>query len=90
MMWWLIGSAPEFWGRGHGAESGISYNDPDALQLSLCHNVENIRVERETYTHEAKKKKGIYIFRLDNQTQIINKKRKNLTVLSGSNTNVRR
>ena len=31
-MWWLIGSAPDFWGRGPGFESGIYHNDPDALQ----------------------------------------------------------
>ena len=30
-MWWLIGSAPDFWGRGPGFEFSISYNDPDAL-----------------------------------------------------------
>ena len=26
-MWWLIGSAPDFWGRGPGFESGISHNE---------------------------------------------------------------
>ena len=31
-MWWLIGSAPDFWGRGFRFESGIYHNDPDALQ----------------------------------------------------------
>ena len=31
-MWWLIGSALDFRGRGLGFESGISRNDPDALQ----------------------------------------------------------
>ena len=31
-MWWFIGGAPAFWGRGTGFESGISHNDPDALQ----------------------------------------------------------
>ena len=30
--WWLIGSAPDFWGRGPGPEFGISHNDPCALQ----------------------------------------------------------
>ena len=30
--WWLIGSAPDFWGRGPGFESGTSHNDSDALQ----------------------------------------------------------
>ena len=31
-MWWLIGSSPDFWDRGPWFESGISHNDPDALQ----------------------------------------------------------
>ena len=31
-MGWLTGSAPEFWGRGSGFESGIFQNDPDELQ----------------------------------------------------------
>ena len=31
-MWWLIGRAPDFWGRGLRFEYGISLNDPDALQ----------------------------------------------------------
>ena len=30
-MWWLIGSAPDIWGRGLGFDSGIYHNDPDAL-----------------------------------------------------------
>ena len=30
-MWWLIASAPDFWGGGPGFESGNSHNDPDAL-----------------------------------------------------------
>ena len=49
-MWWLIGStsAPYFWGRGHGFESGVSHTDPAALQ-DHCDKVENLRVERETY-----------------------------------------
>ena len=47
-MWWLIGSAPDFWGRGPGFKSGISHNDPDALK-DHCDKVENLRVERETY-----------------------------------------
>ena len=25
-------SSPDFWGRGPGFESGLSHNDPDALQ----------------------------------------------------------
>ena len=39
-MWWLIGSAPDLWGRGHGFESGIPHDDPDALQ-DHCEEVEN-------------------------------------------------
>ena len=31
-LWWLIASAPVFWGRGPGLESGIAHNDHDALQ----------------------------------------------------------
>ena len=31
-MWWLLGSVPDFWGRGPGFESGISLNDIGALQ----------------------------------------------------------
>ena len=38
-MWWFIGGAPAFWGRGTGFESGISHNDPDALQ-DHCDKVE--------------------------------------------------
>ena len=61
-MWWLIGSAPDFWGRGPGIESGISHNDPDALH-DHCDKVENLRVERETYPRGNKrsiKKKKIF------------------------------
>ena len=44
-MWWLIGSAPDFWGRGRGFKSSISYNDPDALHDHIqCNNVEQIQV----------------------------------------------
>ena len=32
MIRWFIGKAPDFWGRGPGFESGITHNDPDALQ----------------------------------------------------------
>ena len=31
-MWWLIDSAPDFWGRGFEFESSLSHNDPDELQ----------------------------------------------------------
>ena len=49
-MWWLIGSAPDLWGRGPGFESGISHNDPAALQdhCVMCNTV-NFRIERGTY-----------------------------------------
>ena len=43
--WWLIGSAPDFWGRGPGFESGISHNDPDALP-DHCVIMYILRVER--------------------------------------------
>ena len=46
-MWWLTGG----WDRGPRLESGISHNDPDTLQ---DHNVENLRVERETYPEAQK------------------------------------
>ena len=45
--WWLTGSAPNFWARGSGFESGISNNDPDALQ-DLCDNVENLKANTIT------------------------------------------
>ena len=47
-MWWLIGSVQDFLNRGPGFKSGISHNDPDALQ-DHCDNVYNLRVEGETY-----------------------------------------
>ena len=53
-MWWLIGSAPDLWGRGHGFESGIPHDDPDALQ-DHCEEVEDLRVEGETYPWGKKK-----------------------------------
>ena len=48
-MWWLLRSAPDFWGRSPGFESVISNNDPDELQdhCVLCNNVK-LRV-REKY-----------------------------------------
>ena len=48
-MWWLIGSAPDFLGRGPGFESDLSHNDPDALQDHSDKEEKNLRVERETY-----------------------------------------
>ena len=47
----------DFWRRGSGFDSGISHYDPEALQdhCVLCNTAENLRVERETYTPEAKK-----------------------------------
>ena len=35
-MWWLTGSAPVTSGADDGFESGISHNDPDALQDKLA------------------------------------------------------
>ena len=48
-MWWLIGSAPDFWGIGLGFKSGISNNDPDAQQdhSVIMSNISG--VERGTY-----------------------------------------
>ena len=58
-MWWLIGSAPDFWGRGPGFESGFSHNDPDALQdQDHCDNVENLRVDCPEAKKDNKKKLG--------------------------------
>ena len=56
-MGWLVAgdvvahwySAPDFRGRGPRFESGISHNDPDALQDHCEIKVENLRIERETY-----------------------------------------
>ena len=53
-IWWLIGSAPDLWAgprSGPGFKSNIYHYYPDALQdhWALCHKVENLRVERETY-----------------------------------------
>ena len=44
-MCWLIGSAPDFLGRGPGLDSDISHNDPDALQ-DYCVPVLYNNVER--------------------------------------------
>ena len=56
-MWWLIGSAPDC--RSLGFESGISHNDPDALQDDcVTNNVENLRIERETYLPLRQKRYG--------------------------------
>ena len=46
-MWWLIGGALEFWGKGPGFRYLPQWAWCDTG--SLCHNVENLRVERETY-----------------------------------------
>ena len=46
---WLIDSAPDLWGRGHGFESGIYHNDSDALQGHCLKMQNNLRVKRETY-----------------------------------------
>ena len=48
-MWWLIGCAPDFWGRGSGFEYGISHTDPDSLQ-DHCKIMQKILgIERKTY-----------------------------------------
>ena len=39
-MWWLIGSAPDFWGRGQGFVSGTSHNDPNELHAHCVFNEE--------------------------------------------------
>ena len=49
MWWWLIGSAPDFCGRGPWFESVISHNYPDLMRCRIImNNVENLRVARET------------------------------------------
>ena len=48
-IWWLIGSAPDFWGRGPGFESSISSNDPVSLE-DHCEILSNCSVEGETST----------------------------------------
>ena len=54
LMWWLIGSAPDFWGRDPGIESGINHNDPDALQ-DQCEIMQKISGQKGTPTPEATK-----------------------------------
>ena len=46
-MWWLIGSALDFWGSGPGFESDISHNGPTVHQDSGLSG--NLRAERKTY-----------------------------------------
>ena len=53
-MWWLVGSAPDFWGRGPGFESGIYHIDPDALQ-DRCEIMQKISRLRGKPTPDAKK-----------------------------------
>ena len=53
-MWWLIGSAPDFWDRGSGFESGIYHKDSDALQ-DHCEIKQKISDQRGKPTPEAKK-----------------------------------
>ena len=57
---WRCGGAPDLWGRGPGFESGISHNDPDALQ-DLCDKVENLREERETIPPRQKRSSKKFI-----------------------------
>ena len=52
-MWWLIGSAPDFWGRGPGFESGTSHNDSDALQ-DHCEIMQKVSGQRGTPITEEK------------------------------------
>ena len=40
-MWWLIGSAPDFWGKGLEFESGIYHSDPGDAAGSLCNTVKS-------------------------------------------------
>ena len=54
-MWWLIDSAPDFWGRSPGFESGIYHNGPDALQ-DHCEIQQKISGQRGKPTPEAKKR----------------------------------
>ena len=48
-------SAPDFWGRGPGFESGIYHNDPDALQ-DHCVIKQTISGQRGKPTPKAKNK----------------------------------
>ena len=57
-MWWLIGSAPDLWGRGHGLESGISHNDPEAQQdhcVEKCRKTQrregNLPIQKKKIPH---------------------------------------
>ena len=52
-MWWLNGSAPDYWGRGPGFESGISHDDSNALQ-DYCVKLQTISGQRGQPTLEAK------------------------------------
>ena len=54
-MWWLIGSAPDFWGSGPGFESGIYHNDLDALQDHCEIKQKKISGQRGKPTPQAKK-----------------------------------
>ena len=55
-MWWVFGSAPDFWAEVPGS------NPTSATMIlmrcriigSLCHTLENLREERETYLWEKK------------------------------------
>ena len=51
--WWLIGSAPNFWGRGPGFEFGIYRNDPDAQGIGG-----NLHLRPKKYT----KKRDLFRF----------------------------
>ena len=70
-MWWLIGIATDFWGRGPGF-AGISHNDPDALQ-DPCEILQKSSGQRGRPTSEAKKRRKkerkniMYVEKLDYQ-----------------------
>ena len=50
-MGWFIGGTLDFWGRGHGLESGISHND----LCVICRTSQG--TERDTYPSDKKKSK---------------------------------
>ena len=65
-MWWLIGSAPDFWGIGPGFASGISHNDSDAQQDHCEESIENSG-KRGKPSPEAKKgEKKVFLEKSNN------------------------
>ena len=62
-MWWLIGSAPDFWGRSPGFASGIYHNDPNALwnKVEKYHGRDgNLPTPEAKKKMKKKKKKNIF------------------------------